>query len=354
MSLRRRRGRGGPVEYAIAASPPRPRAGQRVSHRSRAARGTDVRAAPWHAAQRAHPPGAATRGGVRRAGPRDGLAARAARHLADWRLDHACRRPRCAARVGGAVGTRAAGPAVQRRGIAGVRQSLERVRVLRTAGRARGRRGGRMVVARNVRRGVQLSRGAAESRLTLRRRTVRPEILDELPATDARAIRSRRDLLRVNRVMGSCGILSRAVHRALASAPQQAPLHILELGAGDGSLALRIATRLATSWREAELTLLDRQALIAQATGTAFAHLGWTLRPLTLDVLQWARAPTQQPLSGRWNVVLTNLFLHHFEEDRLRELLSAVADRCDVFVACEPRRSLPALIGSRLLPALGG
>lgn len=170
---------------------------------------------------------------------------------------------------------------------------------------------------------------------------------------DARAIRSRRDLQRVNRVMGSCGILSRAVRRALTPAPQHGPLRILELGAGDGSLALRIATRLATSWHEAELTLLDRQALIADTMGTAFAHLGWTLRPMTLDVLEWARAPTQQPLSRRWNVVLTNLFLHHFEEDRLRELLSAVADRCDVFVACEPRRTLPALIGSRLLPALG-
>ena len=139
---------------------------------------------------------------------------------------------------------------------------------------------------------------------------------------------------------------------ALASTPRHTRLRILELGAGDGSLALRIATRLATHWRQAELTLLDRQALIAGPTGTAFAHLGWTLRPLTVDALEWARAPAQQQLSGRWHVVLTNLFLHHFEEDGLRELLSAVADRCNAFVACEPRRSLPALIGSRMLPAL--
>ena len=208
-------------------------------------------------------------------------------------------------------------------------------------------------MARIVRRGLQLSRGASESRLTARRRTVRPEILDELPATDARAIRSRRDLQRVNRVMGSCGILSRAARRALASAPQHSPVRILELGAGDGGLTLRVATRLAKYWNDAELTLLDRQTLIAGATGTAFAHLGWTLRPVTADALEWARAPTQQQLSGSWDLALANLFLHHFEEDGLRELLSAIADRCDAFVACEPRRSLPALIGSRLLPALG-
>jgi SAM-dependent methyltransferase len=183
-----------------------------------------------------------------------------------------------------------------------------------------------------------------------RHRIVRAEILDELPPTDARAIRSRRDLQRINRVMGSCGILNRASHHVLRLSDQQLPPRILELGAGDGSLALRLARRLARRWPAAELTLLDRQALIADATGIAFAHLGWNLRPLNVDALQWARAPTQQQL--RWDLSLANLFLHHFEGDALRELLSAVADRCDAFIACEPRRSLAASIGSRLLPAL--
>lgn len=208
-------------------------------------------------------------------------------------------------------------------------------------------------MARIIRRGLQLSRGAAASGLTGRPRIVRPEILDELPPADARAIRSRRDLQRVNRVLGSCGILSRAVRHTLASAPPDAAPRILELGGGDGTLALRIAKRLVTSWPVAELTLLDRQALISAATGTAFAHLGWSLRPLTLDALAWARAPTQQQRSGRWDVILANLFLHHFDDTGLRELLAAAAERCAGFIACEPRRSLVALAGSRLLPALG-
>ncbi len=146
------------------------------------------------------------------------------------------------------------------------------------------------------------------------------------------------------------------MRRALTSSAHPVPLRILELGAGDGSLALRLAThwtpRPATSRPVAELTLLDRQALIAEATGTAFADLGWTLRTLTADVLEWARAPALQPHTDRWDVILANLFLHHFEADALRDLLSAVAGRCDAFIACEPRRSLAALWGSRLLPAL--
>src|SRR6185437_3374172 len=50
-------------------------------------------------------------------------------------------------------------------------------------------------------------------------------------------------LLKVDRVMGSCGILSRAVRHALTSVPPDAAPRILELGGGDGTLALRIATR---------------------------------------------------------------------------------------------------------------
>lgn len=186
-----------------------------------------------------------------------------------------------------------------------------------------------------------------------RGRTVRPELLDELLPADPRAIRSRRDLQRVNRALGSCRIVSRALEQALGRASQHVPLRILELGAGDGSLALRIARRLVSAWPATELVLLDRQDLVPEATAAAFAHLGWTLRPLIVDVLEWARAPTQQQLAEHWDVVVANLFLHHFEEDPLRELLSAVADRCTAFVACEPRRSYAALIGSRLLPVLG-
>jgi hypothetical protein len=189
--------------------------------------------------------------------------------------------------------------------------------------------------------------------MTARGRVVDPEVLDDLAPADPRAVRSRRDLQRVNRVMGSCGILTRTLRDVLGSLPPHAPLRILELGAGDGSLALRIARRLAPSWRSVELTLLDRQSLVTQETGIGFAHLGWSLRPLTVDVIEWARAPAQQQLPARWDVILVNLFLHHFEEDRLRELLSAAAQRCDAFIACEPRRTLPALIGSRLMPVLG-
>jgi hypothetical protein len=180
------------------------------------------------------------------------------------------------------------------------------------------------------------------------------EILDELDPDDPRAVRSRRDLERVNRFMGAPGILARALDGALARvAPSQSPPRLLELGAGDGALTLAVATRLAASWPTVELTLLDRQSLLAPATGTAFARLGWSVHCLNVDVLAWARAPLPARLPPRWNLVLANLFLHHFEDGRLGELLAAVASRCDAFVALEPRRGATALVGAHLLGALG-
>jgi hypothetical protein len=198
-----------------------------------------------------------------------------------------------------------------------------------------------------------LSRGAPEGGLTRRGRIVRPEILDELEAADPRAVRSRRDLRLVNRVIGSYRILTHSLHRVLVSRPRTTPLRLLELGAGDGTLSWRIARHLCKSWPVAELTLLDRRGLSAPSTGTALALRGWTLRSLTSDVFEWARAPIAHHYTGCWDVILANLFLHHFEDEALSELLSTVATRCGAFIACEPRRNLAALFGAGLLPALG-
>ena len=51
--------------------------------------------------------------------------------------------------------------------------------------------------------------------------------------------------------------------------------------------------------------------------------------------------------------VFQQLFLHHFEPGRLACLLALVAKRTRFFVACEPRRSGTALLGSRLLGLVG-
>jgi hypothetical protein len=180
-------------------------------------------------------------------------------------------------------------------------------------------------------------------------RTLSPETLDQLAASDARAIRSRRDLQRVNRVLGTRGIVIRELQPVIGRCSRGRPLRVLELGAGDGSLMLSIAKKMSGPWPPVQLTLLDRLTLVGADTSAAFVRYGWSVHTLSVDVFDWAAAP----LPPRWDVIVTNLFLHHFDDQLLPKLLAAIGARCNLFVACEPRRAPLALIGSHLIGALG-
>src|SRR5579871_1062351 len=102
-----------------------------------------------------------------------------------------------------------------------------------------------MVVDVLVRRRLQLPRGAPVGRMITnvpKPRLVVPEMLDELAPDDPRAQRARRDLRRVHGCMRSPAILKRLIETV--SLPLARRWRIIELGAGDGTLMLRVATRL--------------------------------------------------------------------------------------------------------------
>ena len=168
-------------------------------------------------------------------------------------------------------------------------------------------------------------------------RKVEPELLDGLAASDPVAARARRDLQRVHRVMGTCPILVTGLREMMAERSRHSALRILELGAGDGTLMLRVAHALATQWPAAELTLLDRQPLVGHATIAAYARLGWTVETRVMNVADWADAPAHERVPGnatqRWDFIISNLFLHHFAGGNSR--------RCSM-------QSLRAPIGSLL------
>ena len=110
--------------------------------------------------------------------------------------------------------------------------------------------------------------------MTLPRRVL-PELLDQLPADDPRAQRSRRDLRRVNLWMRQAGIMAELL---LAHARTAKPLTLIELGAGDGTFMLRVARKIAHALPGVKLMLLDRQDLVSRETRDAFAALTWTDR----------------------------------------------------------------------------
>lgn len=170
------------------------------------------------------------------------------------------------------------------------------------------------------------------------------ETLDHLPENDPRAIGSRRDLQRINRIMGAVPIFLDALERHAGP-----PRRIIELGAGDGTLMLRLAQRLAPLWQDVHLTLLDRQNLISPATHYAFNQLGWTVESLNVDVNDWIR----QPSGERWDIGFANLFIHHFDTHGIAMLFDVLAQRTDAFIACEPRRAALPLLASRLVGLIG-
>ena len=201
-------------------------------------------------------------------------------------------------------------------------------------------------------------------------RVVAAETRDGLDESDPAAQRSRRDLRRIHVAMGTRGIITRALDAMIGGKGRDAPtrnggntrpttarpLRVLELGAGDGRLMLDVARSLQQRWPAVELTLLDRQALIEPTTIEAYAALGWNATPRIVDVLEWAEPAANDPAddpAARWDLVVSTLFLHHFEGAAFERVLGAIECRADRFFACEPRRAPLALVGSHLVGVLG-
>ena len=176
-------------------------------------------------------------------------------------------------------------------------------------------------------------------------RRVEPELLDTMPPEAGGAVRSRADLRRLNRWMGHATI---AVNALTAAFPQP-PRRIVELGAGDGSLLLQVASRLPPAWRGTSGLLVDRHDVVSQEAQKAFLSLGWSVETSRADVFEWLRNFEAEDCDA----LLANLFLHHFSPSDLSELFRESARRTRVFIGIEPLRSRWALAFTRMLRLWG-
>jgi len=173
-------------------------------------------------------------------------------------------------------------------------------------------------------------------------RRVEPELLDALSPADPLAEKARRDLRLVNALMGHAAIWKRILKKA---ALPHTPSAIVDLGAGDGTFMLRLSR--VGAWPGAKLYLVDRQPAVAGSTLGKFAESGLHAEVVEAEVNDWL--DDTSPV----DMILANLFLHHFSDAPLKELLRRIAQKTQVFAACEPRRSKVALAGSHLLGLIG-
>ena len=159
-------------------------------------------------------------------------------------------------------------------------------------------------------------------------RRVLPEILDHLPPDDPAAVRSRRDLRRINHLMGNERWICRAVEN-LEPAIVRGGIH--ELGAGEGALAARLAQKF---------------------PGAAVTCYDLAPRPPALDPrIDWQSGDIfafPAPLTG--GVAIANLFLHHFEANDLQRLGSWLGNAQAVVFSEPDRARLPHVCAALLHP----
>jgi hypothetical protein len=177
-------------------------------------------------------------------------------------------------------------------------------------------------------------------------RIVLPELLDALPPQDQSALRSRRDLRRINAWMRHPRIMTCLLQKYLV---KQDARQIVELGAGDGHFLLSVARRLQGLWPGAEVTLVDRLDALDPQTRDQFQRLGWRVHAEIAEASEWLRQSPPNPTG----TIVSNLFLHQFQMEQLAELFRLAARSARAVIALEPRRSwLPRLCG-RLLWVIG-
>lgn len=149
----------------------------------------------------------------------------------------------------------------------------------------------------------------------MKQRVIRPELLDTLPQGHPDAVRSRLEMLQVNAIMGNHRWIGRMVRRH-----RETDWRIVELGAGDGSLSMGLLH----SGLCAERALHAVDLASPPACWPAAAH--WTCG----DILS-------QPLPET-EIMVANLFLHHFTKDQLGLLGSRLSSATRLIVAAEPAR----------------
>jgi len=172
-----------------------------------------------------------------------------------------------------------------------------------------------------------------------------PDLLDQMSPTDPKAIASRRDIKRINFVMFQDAIMRSVISRSGVVSPKR----VLDLGGGDATFTLNVVRRMNPQWRGVELVVVDRVDVVEPQTRIEFKKLGWDLKVVTSDV--FAFLEHAEPRS--FDLVLSNLFIHHFPADSLAKLLAMIASLTTSFVACEPRRSSLTVAGSAMLWAIG-
>lgn len=166
-----------------------------------------------------------------------------------------------------------------------------------------------------------------------------PELMDRPGLDQGELARSLRHLEQVNRFLGGTRSLLRRLPPLL---PPSGPLRLLDVGAGDGAVARRVA-----AW--------------ARRRGRACQVVALELHPQTLEVARERTAPGPVALvrgdaralpfpAGRFHAALLTLALHHFHGEAAVAVLREAGRVSDGHVlVSDLERGWPNRVGAALL-----
>jgi hypothetical protein len=160
-------------------------------------------------------------------------------------------------------------------------------------------------------------------------RRVEPEILDHLDPHDPDARQSRRELRWINAIMGNHRWLARILRKHVSRDER-----VLEIGAGDGNW-------LCSCVRDGFMDAANIVALDLAPPPEAWPESAPWIQRSVLDASAWPDA----------DVVVANLFLHHFEGAVLK-MIGDQMKRARLLIINEPARRPVHLAQGGLLAAI--
>ncbi len=169
-------------------------------------------------------------------------------------------------------------------------------------------------------------------------RVVQPEILDTLSPEDPRVENARRDLRWINALMNHSRILQATIFPNL---PKNVKLKVLEIGSGDGSLALNSFQKLGKVPEGSKIDFVDKGSEPSAKVKSRFNELGWEVSGISMDIFQWLKLDEHG-----YQICFSSLFLHHFQSIELSCLFREISRKISSFVCLEPRRNQFGLLGA--------
>ena len=163
--------------------------------------------------------------------------------------------------------------------------------------------------------------------MPLRTRKVSNELLDHLDAEDPEAIRSRKDLHKINLFMGNMRWIKKQIEQLTKRS--ESSLNVIEVGAGDGQFLESLIQN-----KNLNLTGIDIQPRPKSISN----EVDW----IQENVLEMETVPQKNsdPVA-----VICNLILHHFSDDQLFKLGQTLSNADHVIINEPSRRYLPLFMG---------